>query len=256
MPGSSMRAFMKLQDVGLFLRSARTDAQINKLRPTLGSAGALEAVYAASPDPWASASLQYRYQRRKYEVLASLLPRQRFRQALDLGCGLGLLSHHLAARADRVLGVDIAPTAIARARAVYADRGNLQFETHDLLDLPNVFDRRFDLVAIADVLYYVSPLDDAVLKAIAMRIATLLTPGGICMLANHYFVRADPESRRSRRIHDAFAWSPYFTVLAEHRRPFYLMTLLRAGGAAEDGDAVARSGLGRSASHSPEQQAD
>ena len=87
---------MRLRDVGLFLRSARTDARIRRLRSTLGPAGALEAVYAADPDPWASASPRYRYQRRKYEALASLLPPRRFRRALDLGCGLGLLSRRLA----------------------------------------------------------------------------------------------------------------------------------------------------------------
>ena len=217
---------MSLRDVGLFLRSARTDSQIQRLRPTLGLAGAMEAVYAATSDPWASASLRYRYQRRKYEVLASLLPSQRFQRALDLGCGLGLLSCHLAARADTVLGVDIAPSAVARARVLHADLPNLQFEVHDLLKLPSSFNGSFDLVAVADVLYYLSPLDDTLLESIVARITELLAPGGLCMLANHYFFRADPESRRSRRIHDAFSSSSCFTVQAEDRRPFYLTTLL------------------------------
>ena len=223
-----MPAFMGLRDIGLFLRSARTDARLQGLRATLGSAGALEAVYAADPDPWKSASPRYRYQRRKYEVLASLLPPRRFGRALDLGSGLGLLSRHLAARADPVVGVDISPSAVARARALHADQPNVQFEAHDLLDLPRSFDGSFDLVAVADVLYYVSPLNDALLAATATRIADLLTPGGACMMANHYFFRADPESRRSRRIHDAFIQSPRFALMAEHRRPFYLATLLES----------------------------
>lgn len=222
----TMPAFMNPRDIGLFLCSARTDARIERLRPTLGSAAALEAVYAADPDPWAAASSRYRYQSRKYEVLVSLLPAGRFGRALDLGCGLGLLSRHLAACADTVVGIDVAPSAVARARALHADQPNVLFEVHDLLTLPASFDGSFDLVVVADVLYYLSPLDDALLKAIAMRIAKLLAPGGMCMLVNHYFFRLDPESRRSRRIHDAFTWSPGFTLQAEHRRPFYLVTLL------------------------------
>ena len=103
------------RDIALYARSARTDARIEDLRPLLGAAGALEAVYAADCDPWASASPHYRYQSRKYEVLASLLPTNRFRRAPDLGCGTGLLSRHLAARADTVIGVDISPSAVARA---------------------------------------------------------------------------------------------------------------------------------------------
>lgn len=222
----TMTAFMKPRDVGLFLRSARTDARIRRLRSTVGSAGALEAVYAADPDPWAAASSRYRYQSRKYEVLASLLPSRRFRRALDLGCGLGLLSRHLAACADTVVGVDVAPSAVARARVLHADQPNMLFEAHDLLNLPASFDGSFDLVVVADVLYYLSPLDDALLKAIALRIAALLAPSGMCMLVNHYFSRLDLESRRSYRIHEAFRWSPGFTLQAEHRRPFYLVTLL------------------------------
>jgi SAM-dependent methyltransferase len=223
-----MPGFMRARDVALFLRSARTDSRIQRLRGTLGLAGAMEAVYASDPDPWASASPRYRYQRQKYEVLASLLPPRRFRQALDLGCGLGLLSRHLAARADAVLGVDLAPAAVAFARILHEDQPNVRFEAHDLLDLPPSFNGNFDLVVVADVLYYLSPLDSRLLKTIAARIADLLAPGGICLLANHYFFRVDPESRRSRRIHDAFAWSPRFALLADYRRPFYLATLLQA----------------------------
>jgi 2-polyprenyl-3-methyl-5-hydroxy-6-metoxy-1,4-benzoquinol methylase len=220
---------MGLRDIGLFLRSARTDARIQRLRSTLGSAGALEAVYATNPDPWASASPRYRYQRRKYEVLASILPPRPYRQALDVGCGLGLLSPHLAARAESVLGVDIAPSAVARARASHADLPNVRFETHDLLDLSRCLDGQFDLVVIADVLYYLSPLDNSVLQMIVARISDLLTPGGICLLANHYLFRAHPASHRSRRIHDAFTGSPHFIVQAEYRCPFYLVTLLEIG---------------------------
>lgn len=221
-----MQTFMTLRDIGLFIRSARTDARIAQLRLTHGTAGALESVYAANPDPWAAGSAHYRYQRRKYEELVALLPARRFRRALDLGCGLGLLSRRLAAHADNVVGVDIAPSAIARARALHPDLTNVTFEPYDLLALPASFDGCFDLVMVADVIYYLSPLDDAILKSLASRIARLLSPGGVCMLVNHYFFRHDSDSRRSRRIHDAFIWSPNFTVEMECRRPFYLVTLL------------------------------
>lgn len=225
-----MPAFMKLRDVGLFLRSARTDAKIGRLRHDLGTAGALEAVYAADPDPWAAATSHYRYQRRKYEVMDSLLPPGRFRRALDVGCGLGLMSRKLANRAETVMAVDVSPSAVGRARVLHADQRNLKFETHDLLAFPPSFDASFDLVVVADVLYYLSPMDDDTLKHVATRIGGLLAPGGLCMLVNHYFFRLDAESRRSRRIHDAFSWSPSLTLEAEYRRPFYLVALLRRAG--------------------------
>lgn len=216
---------MSARDIGLFLQSARTDARLGRLRAQLGAAAALEAVYAGSADPWASASPRYRYQRRKYEVLASLLPNRRFAHALDLGCGLGLLSRHLAPLAERVLGVDIAPSALAQAAHCTADLPGVSYECHDLTALPESLDRRFDLVAVADVLYYLDPLDE---HAMAARIARLLAPGGVLLLANHYFFRADPDSRRTRRIHQAFEASPALRVTARHRRAFYLATLFGA----------------------------
>lgn len=231
---------MHPRDVGLFLRSARTDARIERLRPSLGTAGALEALYAAEADPWAAASSRYRYQNRKYEVLMSLLPSKRYQRALDLGCGLGLMSRHLATRADTVVGIDVAPSAVARARALHADQPNLEFETHNLLDLPTSLDGSFDLVVVADVLYYLSPLPDALLKAIALRIADLLAPDGLCILVNHYFFQLDPESRRSRRIHDAFNWSPRFSLQAETRHAFYLVSLLTEAGCTT-GDPISES---------------
>ena len=223
-----MRAFMYPRDIGLFLRSARTDKRLDRLRGELGMGAALEAVYAADPDPWASASPHYRYQSRKYEVIASLLPRRRYRKALDLGCGPGLLTRHLANVADEVVGVDISPSAIAIAQAGNADRPNLSFAAHDLLALPVSFNRAFDLVVIADVLYYLAPSDDNGLQLLVERLARLLSPGGVCLLANHYVMRFDTDSRRSRRIHAAFETSMALTARASYRRPFYLVGLFEA----------------------------
>ncbi|MEE3622810.1 class I SAM-dependent methyltransferase [Nitrospirillum sp. BR 11752] len=223
----SMR-FMSPADVPLFLQSARTDKAISRLRTTVGERGAFEAVYVETGDPWASADSRYRYQAWKYERIVACLPAgQRFTHALDLGCGLGLLSQHLGKRADQVLGIDIAQAAVDRAAARFGSPA-ISFRQGDVLDLDPGLDGGFDLITLADTLYYLPPpIGDDLLKQVAARMARLLKPGGLCLLANHYFFSADPESRLSRRIHDAFAWSPLFTVASQARRPFYLVTILR-----------------------------
>ena len=227
----SKRFFMSPRDIGLFLRSARTDAAITGLRDSLGQAGAFDEIYR-SGDPWASGDPRYIYQNRKYDVLMGLLPKRRFARALDLGAGLGLLSRKLAAHSDEVVGVDISARAMQRAALAHADLPQISFQQGDALNLPATLNGGFDLLVIADTLYYLPPpLQDATLKALAQRLALLLRPGGVCLLANHYFSGADADSRLSRRIHQAFAWSPALTVTAEYRRPFYLVSLLEPAAA-------------------------
>ena len=112
-------SFMSLRDIGLFLRSARTDQAVRTLQAEIGSRGAFESVYGKLDDPWASDDRRYRYQRLKYAGIIAALPYgRRYGRALDLGCGLGLLSQALAARSDKVLGLDIAQEAVDRARRV------------------------------------------------------------------------------------------------------------------------------------------
>ncbi len=215
------------RDFTLFLTGAKTDAAIERTRKTDGARAAFEEIYTRSSDPWASATSRYRYQSRKYEQIMALLPDRPFLQTLDLGCGLGLLSQRLARRSKTVLGIDIAAAALDHARHRAAGIDNLSFAQGDILDLPAELDGRFDLIVVADAFYYLSPLDDELLKTLSTRVAALLAPGGVCMLANHFFFRADPDSRLSQRIRDAFAWSSSFSVVSQHRRAFFLATLLQ-----------------------------
>ena len=215
---------MSWRDVGLFRKSARTDAAI--IGNPAGGRAAFEAAYA-DPDPWASADPAYRYQRRKYEVLLSLLPDRPYRAALDLGCGVGLMSRMLAGRADTVLGLDVAQAAVDTATAATVGLPAVRFDRADILDLPTSLDGQFDLLILADTLYYLRPLDDQLLKHLALRTSRLLVPGGVCLLANHFFSGADADSRLSRRIHRAFTWSPGYVGLSAHRRPFYLVSIMR-----------------------------
>lgn len=55
---------------------------------------------------------------------------------LDFGCGVGRLTRALAARADRVVGIDIADSMLAVARDLCADTGNVDLVLSDSPQLP------------------------------------------------------------------------------------------------------------------------
>jgi len=217
-----------LSDIGLFLKSAYTDRLIGQWRSNEDARFAFEKAYGELDDPWASADPCYHYQAKKYAHLMECLPvGRRFARALDIGCGLGMLSVHLAERADQVIGIDIAQAAVNLAIGRASAYSNVTFQQANILDLPASIDGRFDLVVIADVLYYLhAPIRTTALKSLSMRIAQLLVPGGVCLLADHYFIAIDPASQLSRRIHNAFVHLPQFLVRLEDRRPFYIVTVL------------------------------
>ncbi len=218
--------FMSLRDISFWIRSAQTDATLEKLRGEHGSLKAFDLLYANKQDPFGSTRRHWRYQNLKYERLISFLPNRRYASALDIGCGLGPFTRHLAPHVDEVLGVDISREAVCGARTLSAGHANLRFEQQDVLSIAEI-GRQFDLIALLDVLYYLSPLSDSVLEAIALQVEALLAPGGILLLANHFFFGFDAASHQTRRIHDEFCESTSLGIAAEYRRPFFLATLFQ-----------------------------
>ncbi|HYB54214.1 MAG TPA: methyltransferase domain-containing protein [Thermoanaerobaculia bacterium] len=76
-------------------------------------------------------------------------------RVLEIGCGVGRLLRPLSDRAARVIGIDISPEMIARARAALADRRNLELRvTRGRLD--GVADASLDFVYSFIVFQHVS----------------------------------------------------------------------------------------------------
>jgi predicted TPR repeat methyltransferase len=103
------------------------------------------------------------------ELLAGLIARARagrFRLALDLGCGTGLMGERLRPSCDRLEGFDISHGMLRRARAkgVYdrLEKADLQSFDHG--------GPKADLVTAADVFLYVGALD-GIVKTVAGMLA-------------------------------------------------------------------------------------
>jgi cyclopropane fatty-acyl-phospholipid synthase-like methyltransferase len=100
-------------------------------------------------------------------------------QLLDAGCGTGEHTLMAAVHGAEAVGVDVSPTAIARARAKAAERGlSARFEVADALNLGQL-GMTFDTV-IDSGLFHV--FDDQGRDRYVASLASVLRSGGTCYL--------------------------------------------------------------------------
>jgi 2-polyprenyl-3-methyl-5-hydroxy-6-metoxy-1,4-benzoquinol methylase len=86
-------------------------------------------------------------------ILCALVPAQA-RSIADIGCGLGRLSIKLAERNCPVMGIDLSPEMIARAKKNAGDKSNISFICGDFL-ADERLDCMFDCVVTAATLHHV-----------------------------------------------------------------------------------------------------
>jgi 2-polyprenyl-3-methyl-5-hydroxy-6-metoxy-1,4-benzoquinol methylase len=138
-----------------------------------------EALYQANPDPWNFAGSTY--EQRKYQLTIAALADRHFVSALEIGCSIGVLTRHLAARCAALLGVDIVDSALTAARARCADLRHVAFAN---LTIPDQWPggQKFDLIVISEMLYFLTATD---ITRLATRVAASLLPGGMVLLVNY-----------------------------------------------------------------------
>jgi cyclopropane fatty-acyl-phospholipid synthase-like methyltransferase len=126
----------------------------------------------AEPAPWDIGRPQPAFVRLAGEGLLS-------GHVLDAGCGTGEHALLAASHGADVTGIDVAPTAIARARAKAAERGlDARFQVANALDLEHL-GRTFDTIIDSGVFHVFGDEDRATYVA---SLATALRPGGACYL--------------------------------------------------------------------------
>ena len=109
------------------------------------------------------------------------------RRVVDVGCGEGYGAAWLASRARSVIGVDVAPEAIAHARSSYQAAG-LSFAVGDArqLDLP---DGSADLVTCFETIEHVSNPG-----AVLDELARILAPAGILLVSTPDAAESDGQN--------------------------------------------------------------
>jgi len=101
-------------------------------------------------------------------IVAAVPPGAR---VLDVGCGEGILTRELAARAGSVLGIDVDAASIERARATTTER-NVDYVCADVMRHPLAV-ANFDAVVSVATLHHLGT------EAGLMRLSELVRPGGV-----------------------------------------------------------------------------
>jgi SAM-dependent methyltransferase len=192
--------------------------------PTL-DAGYFNAMYEASADPWGFTSRWY--EARKYAISVAMLPQQRYRDAFEPGCSIGVLTELLAPRCGSLLSCDLAPAAVHAAADRTRHLPQVRVENRVLpQDWPG---GQFDLIVASELLYYFGgpDLDDMI-----GRIAAALRPDG-SLLAVHWLHPVAEYPRSGAEVHHALAGTRGLARLAAHReRDFLAEVYVRTDGEA------------------------
>jgi predicted TPR repeat methyltransferase len=147
---------------------------MNPLRPP----DYFDTLYAANPDPWGFATSSYEAE--KYAATLAALHGRHFNSALEVGCSIGVFTAMLAPFCGSLLAIDIADAALSQARARCAALPHVHIENRHIPQ--NWPAQKFDLIVIAEVLYFLSPND---IQQTAAKARNSLKAGGFILLVNY-----------------------------------------------------------------------
>ena len=178
-----------------------------------------EARYRAEQDPWGY--LASEYERRKYAATLAACGPGPFACALELGASIGVFSAMLASKCDRLVTVDVSPTAVARARSRLANQPAVE----PLLGaIPAAVPRlEFDLVVASEILYYLT--DDELAGTLALLQCTMVA--GATLVAAHWRPRGPERPRDAEEAHAALARASWLTRVEHGGTDDYLLEVYR-----------------------------
>ena len=125
------------------------------------------------------------FEQARYARLMALLAGRRYAHVLELGCGSGSFTQHLAGLADHVVALDISPTAIARARDLWTGAATVDFRQANIMDYDLHAEGPWDLVVLSDTICYLGWLYSFFdVSWFASQIFAATRVGGHCLFAN------------------------------------------------------------------------
>lgn len=153
-------------------------------------------MYSSNPDPWDFEKSEY--EKLKYAKTLESLPNHQYRNALEVGCSIGILTQLLAKRCDQLMAIDISEVALSHARKRLQDVTNVTIQK---ASIPNDYpSSEYDLVLLSEVGYYLSMED---LHTAKENIKKDLTAQGDLVLI-HWTHYVDDYPLTGDQVHEVF----------------------------------------------------
>lgn len=113
--------------------------------------GEFEKMYENVEDPWDQSTREENSTDKK--IILNAVEQIKPKRILDIGCGHGHFTNKLQLiTQEDVLGIDIAPAAINKAKKLY---NNCDFKTSDILNFELIDNFMPDLIVMAEVSWYI-----------------------------------------------------------------------------------------------------
>ena len=156
-----------------------------------------EDVYAANDDPWNFTTSEYEAE--KYVETIKSLPREKYKNAFEIGCSIGVLTEKLAPKCEKLLSVDVSEKALKKAKERCKNLPQITFKK---MSIPKQFPvKLFDLILISEVGYYLAPDD---WKIASEKVFAHLSEKGQVALV-HWLPPVHDYPQTGDEVHDLFA---------------------------------------------------
>jgi len=168
-------------------------------------------LYSIRKDPFNVANSKYELKKR--EIILNLMSRRMHKNALDIGCGTGILTNFFTQHCKKITAIDFSQKAISIAKSNCKNNVNINFIVADIRKFES--NEKFDLFICSEVLYYMKSSDiDLTLekiKKMAEPDALLLQVGR----ANDTIVapRIESQFKLVERVKEHKCWRPFAVAL-------------------------------------------
>jgi 2-polyprenyl-3-methyl-5-hydroxy-6-metoxy-1,4-benzoquinol methylase len=100
-------------------------------------------------------------------------------QALDIGCGKGDFTRLLAKRSQNVVGIDLAPEMLKKAKIESMDYGNIKYELGDILE-KDLGINNYDCITSIATFHHLT------MREILIKLKDCIKPNGVLIILDLY----------------------------------------------------------------------